>query len=181
MYNCLTRKMMTVLLLFGDADIGAQKFDSNQRGVLLGTVRWITLSDLIKKACAGLQKLPGTKAEELVDWFEGKLSESVKAPSLKTLACALHEHLDVFEARIDSRTVAAVKRELPDRGSAPVLSKKQKKAAKAAAKVAADAAAAGGAKPRTPDGKKPMVKKPKAQASELVRMDGGNPAGPPCR
>jgi hypothetical protein len=32
MYNCLTRKMMTVLLLFGDADIGAQKFDSNQRG-----------------------------------------------------------------------------------------------------------------------------------------------------
>ena len=31
-YNCLTRKMMTVLLLFGDADIGAQKFDSNQRG-----------------------------------------------------------------------------------------------------------------------------------------------------
>jgi hypothetical protein len=182
-YNCLVRKMMTILLLFGDADIGAAKFVSTSRGVLSGTTRWVTLSDVyaLKKACAGLQKLPSAKAEELVDWFEGKLSESVKAPLLRTLASALHEHLDVFEARIDSRTVAAVKRENPAREPAPVLSKKQKKAAKAAAALAADAAAAGGAKPRTPDGKKAVVKKPKDQAQALPRMDGGNPDGAPCR
>lgn len=128
-YNCLVRKLMTILLLFGDADIGAQKFTSSSRGVLVGTVRWLTFSDVyeLKKACAGLQKLPSAKAEELVDWFEGKLSKSVKEPSLKTLSCALHDHLDFFEARIYSRTAAAVKHELPDRGSAPVLSKKQKK------------------------------------------------------
>ena len=128
-YNCLVRKLMTILLLFGDADIDAQKFTSSSRGVLVGTVRWLTFSDVyeLKKACAGLQKLPSAKAEELVDWFEGKLSKSVKEPSLKTLSCALHDHLDFFEARIYSRTAAAVKHELPDRGSAPVLSKKQKK------------------------------------------------------
>ena len=37
------------------------------------------------------------------------------------------------------------------------------------------------APPRTPDGKKAVVKKPKDQAQALPRMDGGNPDGAPCR
>lgn len=180
-YNCLVRKMMTILLLFGDANLVAAKFASGSRGLLAGTVRWITLSDVyaLKKACAGLQKLPSAKAEELVDWFEGKLSESVKAPLLKTLASALHEHLDVFEARIDSRTVTMVKREPQGREPTTVVSKKQKKAAKAAA--ALEAAAAGGAKPRAPGGKESVNKKPDDKAQGLPRLDGGNPDGAPCR
>ena len=102
-YNCLVRKMMTILLLFGDADIGSAKFAKTSRGVLQGTVRWITLSDVyaLKKACAGLQKLSSAKAEELVDWFEGKLSESVKAPNTgSTISIVLAHRSDcgVFRA-----------------------------------------------------------------------------------
>ena len=181
-YNLLSRKFMTILLLFGDADLSKHKFNSNQRGVVLGTVRWLALEDVIelKTVIEGFKKLPAVKAEELADWFEGKLALAVKAPSSKTLSNAMHEYLEVLEGRIDARTAGPAKREHPDGGSSstPVLSKKQKKAAKAAAKVSADAAAAGGAKPRTPDGKKPQAKKPQ---SELARKEGGNPDGPPCR
>ena len=123
-YNLLSRKFMTILLLFGDADLSKHKFNSNQRGVVLGTVRWLALEDVIelKTAIEGLKRLPAVKAEELADWFEGKLALAVKAPSSKTLSCALYEYLDVFEGRIDARTVTPVKRELPDGGSsAPVL------------------------------------------------------------
>ena len=180
-YNLLSRKFMTILLLLGDADLSKHSFNSNQRGVVLGTVRWLALEDVIelKNAIEGFKKLPAVKAEELADWFEGKLALAVKAPSSKTLSSALHEYIEVLEGRIDARTATPAKRETPDGGSSTsVLSKKQKKAAKAAAKGSADAVAAGGAKPRTPDGKKPLAKKPQ---SELARKEGGNPDGPPCR
>ena len=180
-YNLLVRKFMTILLLLGDADLSKHSFNSNQRGVVLGTVRWLALEDVIelKNAIEGFKKLPAVKAEELADWFEGKLALAVKAPSSKTLSSALHEYIEVLEGRIDARTATPAKRETPDGGSSTsVLSKKQKKAAKAAAKGSADAAAAGGAKPRTPDGKKPQAKKPQ---TELARKEGGNPDGPPCR
>jgi len=83
-YDCLIRKMMSILLLFGDADIGKQGFVSNSHGVVAGTVRWIALEDVfaLKKACFGMQKLARDKAEALADWFEEKLSSVVKTPSL---------------------------------------------------------------------------------------------------
>lgn len=121
-FDCLVRKFMTLLLLFGDADIASHGFTSGSYGTLAGTTRWITLADVykLKKAAAGLVKLPRAKAEELVDWFEEKISVAVKAPFLRTLACALGENNDVFEARIDSRIVAATppatKRERLDAG-----------------------------------------------------------------
>jgi hypothetical protein len=137
--DCLIRKFMTILLLFGDADISSHSFTSNSYGTLAGTVRWITLADVykLKKACSGLTKLPRAKAEELVDWYEEKISVSVKAPFTRTLACALGENNDVFEARIDSRIVVstppAAKREISDAGAPSAPSKKQKKAAAKAA------------------------------------------------
>jgi hypothetical protein len=173
-YDCLIRKMMSILLLFGDADISKQGFASNSHGVVAGTVRWIALEDVfaLKKACFGMQKLARDKAEALADWFEEKLSSAVKTPSLKTLSCAIREHLDVLEARIDSRaysTPPATKRgatfETP---AAP--SKRQKKAAAKAAKAAEAAAAAGKVKKPPADGKK-------KKGDLLERMEGGNPAG----
>lgn len=174
--DCLVRKFMTILLLFGDADISSHAFVANQHGLLAGTTRWITLADVfaLKKACAGLAKLARAKAEELVDWFEEKISIAVKAPFFRTLACALGETNDVFEARIHSHIVAgtppATKREKVDRVLPSAPSKKQKKAAAKAAK-----AAAGPSDDKEPGGKKPEEKR------LLARMDGGNPAGPPCR
>jgi hypothetical protein len=103
----------------------------------------------------------------------------VKAPFLRTLACALGENSDVFEARIDSRVVAATppatKREKLDAGPPSAPSKKQKKAAAKAAKLAAEAQAG-----KKSEGKKEKDDEKKVKAG-LDRMDGGNPAGPPCR
>jgi len=180
-FDCLVRKFMTLLLLFGDADIASHGFTSGSYGSLAGTTRWITLADVykLKKAAAGLAKLPRAKAEELVDWFEEKISVAVKAPFLRTLACALGENNDVFEARIDSRIVAATppatKREKLDAGPPSAPSKKQKKAAAKAAKLAAEAQAG-----KKSEGKKEKDEEKKVKES-LARMDGGNPAGPPCR
>jgi len=177
--DCLVRKFMTLLLLFGDADISSHGFNHGSYGALAGTTRWITLADVykLKKACAGLAKLSRAKAEELVDWYEEKISISVKAPFTRTLACALGENNDVFEARIDSRIVVstppAAKREKSDAGAPSAPSKKQKKAAAKAAKLAVDAVGV-----KKPEDKKGDEKKGK---EPLVRMDGGNPAGPPCR
>ena len=69
--DCLIRKFMTILLLFGDADISSHSFTTNSYGTLAGTVRWITLADVykLKKACTGLIRLSRAKAEELVDWY----------------------------------------------------------------------------------------------------------------
>jgi hypothetical protein len=66
-YDCLMRKMMSILLLFGDADISKQGFTSGSHGVVAGTVRWIALEDVfaLKKACFGLQRLARDKAEVL--------------------------------------------------------------------------------------------------------------------
>jgi len=180
--DCLIRKFMTILLLFGDADISSHSFTTNSYGTLGGTVRWITLADVykLKKACTGLIRLSRAKAEELVDWYEEKISDAVKAPFFLSLACALGENNDVFEARIDSRIVAstppATKREKEkgDVGPPSAPSKKQKKAAAKAAKVAA-AESSGGKKV---EGKKEEEKKGK---ESRARLDGGNPAGPPCR
>jgi hypothetical protein len=178
-YDCLVRKMMSILLLFGDADISKQGFTSGSHGLVAGTVRWIALEDVfaLKKACFGMQKLARDKAEALADWFEEKLSAVIKTPSLKTLSCAIREHLDVLEARIDSRahsTPSVTKRGAALEPPSPP-SKRQKKAAAKVAKAAEAAAAAG-----------KVVKKPKAEGKKkkgdlLERMEGGNPDGPPCR
>jgi hypothetical protein len=181
-YDCLMRKMMSILLLFGDADISKQGFTSGSHGVVAGTVRWIALEDVfaLKKACFGLQRLARDKAEALVDWFEEKLSAVIKTPSLKTLSCAVREHLDVLEARIDSRAHSTPSTpSVPKRGAAleppSAPSKRQKKAAAKAAKAAEAAAAAGKVVKKSPaDGKK-------KKGDLLERMEGGNPAGPPCR
>jgi hypothetical protein len=180
-FDCLVRKFMTLLLLFGDADIVSHGFTNGSYGALAGTTRWITLADVykLKKAAAGLAKVTRAKAEELVDWFEEKISVAVKAPFLRTLACALGENSDVFEARIDSRVVAATppatKREKLDVGPPSAPSKKQKKAAAKAAKLAAEAQAV-----KKSEGKKEKDDDKKVKEG-LERMDGGNPAGPPCR
>ena len=58
----------------------------------------------------------------------------------------------------------------------PPLSKRQKKAAAKAAKAAVEAEPKAGA-----GAKKPKADGKKKQTDGLERMDGGNPAGPPCR
>ena len=180
--EALIRKMMSVLLLFGDADISSQGFTSNNHGELGSTIRWITLEDVyaLKKSGAGLPKLSRSQNEELIDWFEEKLSLACSSSARKTLACAIHEHLDALEARIHSFAASTpsgskAKRSSPaEPPSAP--SKRQKKAAAKAAKAIAEAAPKAGK-----DAKKPSADGKKKKTDTLERMDGGNPAGPPCR
>jgi hypothetical protein len=176
-YDCLIRKMMSILLLFGDADISKQGFISSSHGLVAGTIRWIALEDVfaLKKACFGMQKLARDKAEALADWFEEKLSAVIKTPLLKTLSCAIREHLDVLEARIDSRAHSTPDKKRGATSEPPSgPSKRQKKAAAKAAKVAEAEAPVSKGKKSPADGKK-------KKGDLLERMEGGNPAGPPCR
>ena len=174
---------MSILLLFGDADITSQGFKSDGRGEIGTTIRWITLEDVyaLKKAGAGLPKLSRTQSEELIDWFEEKISTACSSSARKTLACALHEHFDALEARVHSYAASAssgskAKRASPaEPPAAP--SKRQKKAAAKAAKAAPSEAAPKAGK----DAKKPSADGKKKKTDTLERMDGGNPAGPPCR
>ena len=182
-FDALVRKMMSILLLFGDADITSQGFKSDGRGEIGTTIRWITLEDVyaLKKAGAGLSKLSRTQSEELIDWFEEKISTACSSSARKTLACALHEHFDALEARVHSYAASAssgskAKRASPaEPPAAP--SKRQKKAAAKAAKAAPSEAAPKAGK----DAKKPSADGKKKKTDTLERMDGGNPAGPPCR
>jgi hypothetical protein len=72
-------------------------------------------------------------------------------------------------------TPPATKREKLDAGPPSAPSKKQKKAAAKAAKLAAEAQAG-----KKSEGKKEKDEEKKVKEG-LARMDGGNPAGPPCR
>ena len=182
--DALIRKMMSILLLFGDADISSQGFHSGSHGLLGTSVRWITLEDVyaLKKASANLPKLSRQRNEEIIDWYEEKLALACSSSARKTLACAIRENIDALEARIHAYAASApssskrdAKRASP--GEPPSqLSKRQKKAAAKAAKAAAEAEPKAGA-----GGKKPQADGKKKQTAGLERMDGGNPAGPPCR
>ena len=182
--DALIRKMMSILLLFGDADISSQGFHSGSHGLLGTSVRWITLEDVyaLKEATANLPKLSRQRNEEIIDWYEEKLALACSSSARKTLACAIRENIDALEARIHAYAASApssskrdAKRASP--GEPPSqLSKRQKKAAAKAAKAAAEAEPKAGA-----GGKKPQADGKKKQTAGLERMDGGNPAGPPCR
>ena len=98
----------------------------------------------------------------------------------KTLACAIRENIDAIEARIHAYAASAPSTSKRDAKRAPLgeppLSKRQKKAAAKAAKAAVEAEPKAGA-----GAKKPKADGKKKQTDGLERMDGGNPAGPPCR
>ena len=180
--DALIRKMMSILLLFGDADISSQGFHSGSHGLLGTSVRWITLEDVyaLKDATANLPKLSRQRNEEIIDWYEEKLALACSSSARKTLACAIRENIDALEARIHAYAASAPSTSKRDAKRAPLgeppLSKRQKKAAAKAAKAAFEAEPKAGA-----GAKKPQADGKKKQAAGLERMDGGNPAGPPCR
>ena len=180
--DALIRKMMSILLLFGDADISSQGFHSGSHGLLGTSVRWITLEDVyaLKKATANLPKLSRQRNEEIIDWYEEKLASACSSSARKTLACAIRENIDAIEARIHAYAASAPSTSKRDAKRAslgePPLSKRQKKAAAKAAKAAVEAEPKAGA-----GAKKPKADGKKKQTDGLERMDGGNPAGPPCR
>ena len=180
--DALIRKMMSILLLFGDADISSQGFHSGSHGLLGTSVRWITLEDVyaLKEATANLPKLSRQRNEEIIDWYEEKLALACSSSARKTLACAIRENIDALEARIHAYAASAPSTSKRDAKRAPLgeppLSKRQKKAAAKAAKAAVEAEPKAGA-----GAKKPKADGKKKQTDGLERMDGGNPAGPPCR
>ena len=180
--DALIRKMMSILLLFGDADISSQGFHSGSHGLLGTSVRWITLEDVyaLKDAIVNLPKLSRQRNEEIIDWYEEKLALACSSSARKTLACAIRENIDALEARIHAYAASAPSSSKRDAKRAPLgeppLSKRQKKAVAKAAKAAVEAEPKAGA-----GAKKPKADGKKKQTDGLERMDGGNPAGPPCR
>ena len=180
--DALIRKMMSILLLFGDADISSQGFHSGSHGLLGTSVRWITLEDVyaLRDAIVNLPKLSRQRNEEIIDWYEEKLALACSSSARKTLACAIRENIDAIEARIHAYAASAPSTSKRDAKRAPLgeppLSKRQKKAAAKAAKAAVEAEPKAGA-----GAKKPKADGKKKQTDGLERMDGGNPAGPPCR
>ena len=185
--NCVLRKLYTILLVHGDADISRQGFTSDGYGTRGPEVYWLTLSDVnkVKKATREMSKLTSAAAAKEADWFEEQLAEKTKPPMLKTLACAIGQELSNWESRINvaegkaaAARLAEKKRGTPGTSTKPngpkdgKKTKKQKKAEKAAKdKAANDAATAALLAAGTESSPTPKLK----------RVKGGNPAGPPCR
>ena len=183
--NCLVRKMYTVLLIHGEADLTGKGFRTEQYGTRGTTVHWITLADILafEKATKDMAKLSTADATIEADWLEGKLAEQVNGTAKMTLACALGYKLPAFESRLnvaEGKAAAATrktdqKRQLSPGEKSKAEKKKEQKKQKRAAAKARKAALTAKPGPGAVTAVKP------GNGTPLKRMVGGNPAGPPCR
>ena len=184
--NCITRKLYTILLIHGDADISGQGYRNDSHYGLLGTtVHWLTLSDILsfEKATRDMNSLPSNVAAMEVDWIEEKIAEHVKAPSYMTLACALGHVLAAFESRLNVAESKVTSERLLEKkrttGGPP--EKKSKGEKKREKKLRLELKKKGendkdkGGKPGT------LTDLSKTGTPKIKRMAGGNPAGLPCR
>ena len=176
--QCVMRKLFTIMLIHGDADISSFGFTTKHYGSRGSKVCWLTLADVkaFERSTADMEKLSHAAAAAEADWLEKHLAELIERPALMTLACALGQLLPAFESRLNvaaglAATTRLIEKKRPGGEPSRELSKLEKKKAKQLAKAEAKTKNKG-ALLAAPGGD---------DKAKLKRMKGGNPAGPPCR